>query len=57
MGETTGYGDICLACQRKKTRRVLSKESNEPILLLLNQLYSAELERRGLVASQKIGTY
>ena len=57
MAETTGYSDICLACQittRKKTRRVLSKESNELILLLLNRLYSVELEQSGLVASRKL---
>ena len=47
MADTTGYSDICLACRimkRKKARRVLSKESNKPILLLLNRLYSDELE-------------
>ena len=57
MAETTGYGDICLACRittRKKTRCVLSKESNELILLLFNRLYSVELERSGLVVSQKL---
>ena len=45
MAENTGYGDICLACgitTKKKNRRVLSKKSNETILLLLNRLYSAE---------------
>ena len=34
MADTTGYSDICLAClitKRKKTRRVLSKESNKLI--------------------------
>ena len=39
MAETTGYSYICLACgimTKKKTKRVLSKESNEPILLLLD---------------------
>ena len=58
MADTTGYSDIYLACgitTRKKTRRVLSKESNELILLLLNRLYSAELEQRGFVASPKLG--